>query len=211
MKTKFHIEITQKALADHFSENALKKITVANIKQDRIANLIGKDHIHFDGSTFKKGFEYIAAQEALVYKYIELSDFDPAREAFGRILHSWQDFYSHSNYIDLWLNTHQNYPPEEILIEDPKIINHLNLKSGKNYGLMEFIVMIPGLSYLFKPLMPVDSHARMNLDNPSSGPSFAYAYSAAFKQTQKTYEQIIHQLNKMNASQDMIILFKDHQ
>lgn len=211
MKTKFHIEVTRKALEDQFSEQALKKIIFANIKQDRIAYLIGHDHIHFDGSAFKQGFEYISTQEELVYKHIELSDFDRAREAFGRMLHSWQDFFSHSNYIDLWLNIHQNYPPEEILSDDPKIINHPNLKSGKNYGLMEFIVMIPGLSHLFKPLMPVDSHARMNLDSPSCGPFFAYVYSAAFKRTQKTYDQIIHQLIKMNASQDVIILFKDQQ
>jgi len=209
MQTKYHIEITRRALEDHFSDKALKQIISANIRQDRIAYMLGHDHIHFDGSAFEEGFQYISSQEDLILKHIKLADFDHAREAFGRIIHSWQDFYSHSNYISLWLSKHQNSPPEAIDINDPMILNHPKFESGKNYGVIEFIAMIPGISRLIKPLMPPDSHAEMNLDAPSSGTDFAYAYWAALKQTCAVYDDIIQQLIGRNFNQNTINQFKD--
>ena len=209
MQTKYHIEITRRALESHFSDKALKQIINANIRQDRISNMLGHDHIHFDGSAFEVGFQYISTQQALIYKNIELSDFDHARKAFGRIIHSWQDFYSHSNYIPLWLSEHKNCLPESIVINDPIILNHPIFGSGKNYGLIEFIALVPGLSRLIKPLMPPDSHAKMNLDSPSSGTHFAYAYWAALKQTCAVYDDIIQHLISRNFNQNIISHFKD--
>lgn len=209
MHTKFHIEITQKALEDHFSDPTLKAIIKANIRQDRISNAFGHDHIHFDGSAFEKGFQYIALQELLIYKHLDCLDFELAREAFGRMIHSWQDFYSHSNYIKLWLDHHQNLPPESIAIDDHKIMNHPDLISGKNYGLIEFIAMLPGLSRLILPLMPADSHAKMNLDQPSSSPNFDYAYWAALKRTCMVYEHISQELIRRDVNENIISQFKD--
>jgi hypothetical protein len=209
MQTKYHIEITRRALEDYFSDKALKQIISANIRQDRISYMLGHDYIHFDGSAFEEGFQYISSQEDLINKHIEVANYDQARDAFGRIIHSWQDFYSHSNYILLWKRGNQNSPPESIDINDPMIINHPEFESGKNYGVIEFIAMIPGLSGLITPLMPPDSHAMMNLDAPSSGTDFAYAYWAALKQTCAVYEDIIQQLISRNFNQNIISLFKD--
>lgn len=209
METKYHIEITRKALADQFSENALTKIIKANIKQDRISYMLGHDYIHVDGSAFEESFEYISTQEKLIYTNMMSSNYVEAREAFGRLLHTWQDFYSHSNYISLWLANHQNCPPEDIIMDDPEIINHPQLQSGKNYGLIEFLSMLPVISNLIIQLMPPDSHARMNLDGPSSSPKFSYAYWAALKRTKKAYEQINQQLMDMRASENIISHFND--
>lgn len=209
MQTKYHIEITRKALENHFSDLALKAIIKANIRQDRISYSFGHDHIHFDGSAFDKGFQYISRQEQLIYKHIGCLDYELAREAFGRMIHSWQDFYSHSNYIKLCLNHHQNPSPESIIFDDPKIMNHPDLISGKNYGLIEFIALLPGVSRLILPLMPSDSHARMNLDQPSSSPNFIYAYWAALKRTCKVYDHIIQELLRRDVKQNIISHFKD--
>jgi hypothetical protein len=210
MNTKYHIEITRKALESHFSNKALERIITANIRQDRLAYMLGHDHIHFDGSAFNAGFRYIADQEKLLLKHLTLAEYHQAQESFGRMLHSWQDLYSHSNYVQLWLQTNTHQPPEAIVANNPDIINHPNFESGKNYGLIEFIAMIPVISTLINHWMPSDSHAKMNLDSPSSGPNFPYAYFAAYKATQAAFENLMEKINQMSQSQNITIHFKEN-
>jgi len=209
MKTKYHVEITQSALQDYFSERALETIIQANIKQDQLAFQFGHDHIHFDSSAFDDGFNYIADQEQHILQHLDHSQFDQARCAFGRLLHSWQDFFSHSNYVRIWRCNHPDDPPEAIQIDERSIFHHPDLKSGKNYGVIEFIVMLPILSTLMSPLMPPDSHARMNLDSPSQNKDFAYAYWAAYKATRNAYQNLIQDLNTALLSEDIINRFKE--
>ena len=190
MKTKYHIEITQKALSDQFSEEALGDVIQGNIRQDKIRNQFGHDYIHFDGSAFEAGFDYLKQQEQAIIDHLRQDHFSAARLVFGRVTHSWQDFYSHSNYVRLWIEKAENLPPEEIVINDPMIMNHPELKSGENYGLIEFIALIPPFSKWIKPTMPQDSHARMNLDVPDAGECFVYAYAAALKQTVKAFQEL---------------------
>jgi len=88
-------------------------------------------------------------------------------------------------------------------------MNHPDLKSGKNYGIIEFVAMLPGLSKIIKPVMPVDSHAQMNFDSPKSGPLFKYAYWAALKRTKDVYDQLIKELRSLNVNKQSIQNFKD--
>ena len=191
MKTKYHIEITTKALSDKFTEKALGDVIQGNIQQDRIKNQFGHDYIHFDGSAFETGFSYLMQQKQDLIDHLSHDYFTAARFRFGRITHSWQDFYSHSNYVKLWRETAGNIPPEEIVINDPIIMDHPELKSGKNYGLIEFFALIPPFSKWIKPIMPEDSHAKMNLDGPEVGEYFAFAYHAALKQTVCAFQELM--------------------
>lgn len=209
METKYHIEITQKALEGDLSKQALERTIKANIRQDRVANMLGHDHIHFDGSAFNAGFRYIADQEKLLIDFVKQAKYDQAQEAFGRMIHSWQDLYSHSNYVQLWRQAHPHHPPEEITVNDPDIINNSIFASGKNYGLVEFLALLPIISALVKPWMPPDSHAKMNLDSPSAGPDFQFAYWAAYRATQAAYKNLIIKLNEMDPSQNMTKNFKE--
>lgn len=211
MHTKYHIQITERALEKELSKSALATIITANIRQDRISHSIGHDHIHFDGSAFDQGFQYITNQENVFIKCISSFNFECARQALGRMIHSWQDFYSHSNYIKLWLDLNKNSAPESIVTDDPVIMNHPKLQSGKNYGVIEFIAMLPGFSRLIRPLMPGDSHARMNLDQPSSSPLFIYAYWAAFKKTKLIYDGLTQKLISSNYDPKVISAFKGQQ
>ena len=211
MKTKYHQEITHTALQSYFSEQALDTIIQANIKQDRIKYQIGHDYIHFDGSAFARGFGYIQEQEAQIIANAKSSDYDLARQAFGRITHSWQDFYSHSNYVFLWMDRHPEMPPEEISDSDPLIFKHPDLASGKNYGLLELLATLPISSTLINPFMPKDSHAKMNLDSPSSNLHFAYAYWAAYRATESAYQNIIRQMETLPNHTVVIQHFKDKQ
>lgn len=190
MKSRYHLEITQKALDPYFAQDALQIILKANIGQDKIKYQFGHPYFHFDSNSFNAGFAYIETQEQQIIEGITQGNYRHAREALGRITHTWQDFYSHSNYIKLWINDHPNANPEDIDPEDPVYINHPDLISGNVYAL-DFLALVPGLSKLIKPLMPDDSHAKMNLDSPTSGPLFAFNYQTALKRTRLVYERVI--------------------
>lgn len=64
--------------------------------------------------------------------------------------------------------------------------------------------MIPVISRMIKPLMPLDSHAQMNLDGPDTGPLFAYAYWAALKRSVSVFNGIMVQLSEKDISQKQI-------
>jgi len=207
MKTKYHVEITQSVLKNYFSQEILEKIIRANIQQDRVKNQFGHDYIHFDGSAFSEGFSYIKEQKAKLLKSVEDSDYQTARAALGRILHSWQDFYSHSNYVQLWYQKEGRIDVEEIDHKDLDIFNSTELKSGKNYGLIELFALLPGLSRLIKPFMPEDSHAKMNLDSPKSGPFFNYAYTAAKRRTKHVLDALLEEMQYKNTKIELIKAF----
>ena len=207
MKTKYHIEITRKALADYFSEHALRDVVQGNIRQDRIRNQFDHDHIHFDGSAFGSGFDYLERQKQSVIDSINIEAYNSARQSLGRVTHSWQDFYSHSNYVRLWLADHAELAPAEIEINKPEIISHPDLKSGKNYGLLDFLAMIPGISRLIKPHMPDDSHAAMNLDSFEAGELFHFVYQAALKQTHSVFKDLKFEMERRRIPQEKIATF----
>jgi hypothetical protein len=207
MRTKYHIEITQNVLQEYFSQENLEKIVRSNIQQDRVKNQIGHDYIHFDGSAFSEGFSYIEEHEAKLFRAIEDSDFKTARAVLGKILHSWQDFYSHSNYVQLWYQKEDRLDAEEIDHNDLEIFNSPELQSGKNYGLFELFALLPGLSKIIKPLMPEDSHAKMNLDSPKSGPFFNYAYTAAKRRTKHVLDALLEEMQYKNTKIELIKAF----
>lgn len=209
MKSNYHNEITRLALENQFSEQALKTIIEANIKQDRICYQIGHDHIHFDGSAFESGFLYLDEQEKFLLQQLQNDKSSHAWKALGRITHSWQDFFSHSNYVQLWAENHQDLLAEDIVVDDPDILNHPDLTSGKSYVAIELLIMIPGLKALINPFIPKDSHAYMNLDSPSSGQFFNFAYWAALKATRVAYEKISQKIIHVDHSGKMLDQFKD--
>jgi hypothetical protein len=190
MKSKYHREMTQNALGDIFSETALNTILRANVWQDRPNNQFGHDYIHFDGSAFEAGLSYIEQQKDLIITCLKIDQIKKARKAFGQITHTWQDFYSHSNYVKLWLEANSDARPEDIDPSDPAILNSKDLMSGKNYGLMEFVSMLPLISKWLIPKMPADSHARMNMDDPSTGSLFPYGIAAGEKRTAQLWQEV---------------------
>ena len=174
-------------------------------------NQFGHDYIHFDGSEFKAGFEYISNQKQAVMEGIQTGGFSFARRSLGRLTHTWQDFYSHSNYVKLWLSKKGRSRPDEIDFYDPDLINHPKLRSGKSYGLIELFAMLPLVSKWIKPHMPADSHARMNLDSPSSGDLFEFVFMAALKQTTATFEQLMGQIIHLDVKKEAIRSFLGKQ
>lgn len=189
MLTQYHIEMTREALGDFFSERALQIITNANINQDRLAGQFGHDEFHFDNNAIDKGNRYINEQRGYVVASMLLPTL-PDWYAFGRLLHSAQDFYAHTNYVTLWLDSKINTPhtPPEIDPLQKDLMQSPNLRSGKTYLPFELMYFIKPLRSLALKILPKDSHAWMNLDEPEKGFKFDYAIRAAVKRTRHEFE-----------------------
>jgi len=192
MLTEYHIEIMFESLGDHLGARPLGVTTTANIKQDQIRGQVGHDEYHFDNNAFAKTHAYIEAQRALVGSSLREKDVMSAWRAFGRMTHTVQDFYAHSNYITLWLDRFDGQappPPPEVDPLDPGLLNSPDLRSGKTYYPFEFLYFIHATRAFSLRFLPKDSHAWMNLDSPAQGFKFEYAMQAAIKRTRIEYEK----------------------
>ncbi|XP_060941924.1 von Willebrand factor A domain-containing protein 7-like [Limanda limanda] len=56
---------------------------------------------HFDNEEFTKGKKLITSGLSAVKANNKLQNFEAARKTLGRLLHSLQDFYSHSNWVEM--------------------------------------------------------------------------------------------------------------
>jgi hypothetical protein len=207
MLKPYHIEMTRLAVGENFSSKALEKITDANLYQDRIPAQIGHDEYHFDGSAFEKSYQYVEEQRALTTSSLLANNAPSAWSAFGRLTHAVQDFYAHSNYVDLWLSCQSDDAvpaPSAIDPLVPDLINASALRSGKIYLPLEAFYHFHWLRPLLLRILPRDSHAWMNLDSPKQGPNFEYAFQAAVKRTKIEFEKTTKDL-----PEDLFVLFVD--
>lgn len=190
MLIPIHEEMTREALGEHFSPRALEIIIAANRKQDAIRGQIGHDEFHFDNNAIEKGLRYINEQRGFVLASLLSPGVLSAWIAFGRLTHTAQDFYSHTNYISLWLDQHPGTPPTppEIDPVQKSLLRSPSLRSGKIYLPMDALYFVPFLRKFALKLLPEDSHGKMNLDSPAQGPRFEYARAAAVKRTQHEFD-----------------------
>ncbi len=205
MLTEYHIEIMFESLGDHLGTRALGVMTNANVNQDRLAGQFWHDEYHFDNNAFEKTYNYIEEQRALTVDSLKKKDAMSAWAAFGRMTHTVQDFYAHSNYVTLWLDRFEGNtppPPGDIDPLHPDLIHSPDLRSGKTYPPLEWLYYVKRLRRYVLPLIPRDSHAWMNLDSPAQGFKFDYAMHAAIKRTRIEYEKTLSGL-----SRDLIGLF----
>ena len=207
MLKRYHLEILQKSIGATVSERALEAIGAANIGQDVIRGQFGHDEYHFDSNAFAPSYAYIEENRAEIKPALAAGDTASAWAAFGRLSHTAQDFYAHSNYLRLWLAQFDegNAPPvPEVAHADPNFLQHPELCSGKLYYPLELFSYIPALKKYILPRLPRDSHAWMNLDTPEQGLLFDYAIAAAVKRTDDEWQK-----TKVLLSEDEIALFTD--
>lgn len=194
MKTQYHRIITTQALSPHFSQNALETVIAANLGQDIWRYQLGHDYFHYDNNSFAAGDAYIDDLRCSVVDALQRGDTVPARESFGRLTHTAQDFYAHSNYIALWRESHPEAPPDETDPMLAALLSDSRLRSGRIYYPLEAFSFIAALKPYIVHLLPRDSHAWMNIDDPSC-PNFDYAYAAAVKRTELEFERICQVLS----------------
>ena len=107
---KSHEKITNEAITEldqeFFGNNkptstmeaAIKEIVRANEKVDDDQKTAAK---HFDGESLPEGQGLILDLRESVIMALQKNDADGARTALGRALHTIQDFYSHTNWVEL--------------------------------------------------------------------------------------------------------------
>jgi hypothetical protein len=185
MLIPIHEEMTCEALGAHFSQRALEVILAANRKQDALSGQIGHDEFHFDNNAIERGMAYVNEQRGLVIASLLSPGVLSAWVAFGRLIHTVQDFYSHTNYVSLWLDAHDDTPPAPSEIDPVRkdLIESQKLHSGRIYLPLDALYFIPFLRNFSLGLLPKDSHGWMNLDSPKQGVRFEYARAAAIKRT----------------------------
>ena len=118
-----------------------------------------------------------------------------AWRAFGRLSHTVQDLYAHSNYVDLWLANcdGRNPGPDKIDPLDPGLLSDPWLHSGKVNYLFDALQFFNLLKPSMLKFTSHDSHTRMNLDGPNR-PNFPYAFAAAVKRTQLEFTKMADSL-----------------
>jgi hypothetical protein len=185
-----HDEMTIEALGSRFSPRALEIILAANRKQDSLRNQIGHDEIHFDNNAIEAGNRYIVEQRGHVIASLLSPGVLSAWIAFGRLTHTAQDFYSHTNYVALWLDQFNGTPPppSEIDPVQKSLLQSPKLHSGKIHFPLDVLYFIPFLRNFALSHLPDNSHGKMNLDSPAQGEKFAYARAAAVKRTVYEFE-----------------------
>ncbi len=198
MIAHYHRQITTDALGKHFRPQALEIIIQGNLHQDDLKYLLGAyPHYHFDDNAFDRTYAYLAEQNEVIFSTLAANlPLPPAWEAFGKITHTLQDFYAHSNYVQRWLAQFPDTPPdpEDIPPLLPDLLSQPHLRSGRVLISLEILGMIPVVGHLLRPFFPADTHIRMNLDQPKSGPLFPYAYVAARKRTEEAFKTLTEQI-----------------
>lgn len=190
MLVPVHEEMTLEALGSRFSPRALEVILAANRKQDSLRNQIGHDEIHFDNNAIEAGKRYLVEQRGLVIASLLSPGVISAWIAFGRLTHTAQDFYAHTNYVALWLNQFEGAQPAppEIDPVQPSLIQSSSLHSGKIHFPLDVLYFVPFLRRFALAFLPDNSHGKMNLDSHEQGERFAYARAAAVKRTVYEFE-----------------------
>lgn len=194
MYSKYHHLITTKALNEHFSPTALQVIIKANIYTDNGISNVWHPEQHFTENTIETSLAYIEGQRDKVVSALQNEHpVSQAWQAFGRLLHTAQDFYAHSNYVQLWVSQfmHEFPPPAEIKALDPAILDSPKLYTARAYRSVGTLGNLPVVGRWLCPFLPPDAHARMNLDGAGRGPLFAYAFTAATKRTAYEFNKTI--------------------
>lgn len=199
MDAQYHQHIMQQALGARVSAPALAAMLHANLGQDSLSGLL-RGEFHFDDSAFDAALVYV---EECRRAAAHAADAPTAWAAFGRLSHGVQDFYAHSNYVQLWADMQTLIPgekdhdraklppPAKMKALEPYLLHHPKLRSGRVYLPLEALWFFPVCQPLLKRVLPKDSHASMNLDKPSAGPLFPYALEAATQRTIVEFERTL--------------------
>jgi hypothetical protein len=192
-----HVDMMHAALDGWVSTRALKVMIEANVGVDAIWNQVGRHELHFDDNAFEKSYRYMDEQRNLIRPALEAGEPEHAWRAFGRLTHTAQDFYSHSNYIDLWMAGHppgSSPPADSIEPLDEALLNNPGLRSGRINLPLEILAYLPVVGSWVERIAPHDAHASMHLDSAARGPKFEYAFQAAVKRTRREFDQHVQAL-----------------
>ncbi|XP_063794125.1 von Willebrand factor A domain-containing protein 7 isoform X2 [Pseudophryne corroboree] len=80
---------------------SLRQIVSANANMDFLNGTRNDPIRHFDSERVKQGNSLLLRSREDLVRNIQAKEYEGARETLGQILHSLQDFYSHTNWVEL--------------------------------------------------------------------------------------------------------------
>jgi hypothetical protein len=203
MNARYHVEMTQGVLAKHFTPGALREVVLANVGQDSLRGLFGIDaHRHCCDPDLAHSWAYVDAEHALIEDLAaRRGPIAQQRAALGRLLHTVQDFYAHTNYVDLWLTRYGLAETDRIDGLDDGLIGSPELRVGEWIFWRDSLYYIPVVGRLLRRIwLPAGSHEAMNLDSPAQGPRFSLALSTASQRTRMEYRRALRAIGRVGGS-----------
>ena len=80
---------------------------------------------HFDSEQFEAGQNRLIDFRRMALSLIQSNEHNNARKFTGRLLHTLQDFYSHTNWIENWIGEVDTITPYHVLGETDKMIENV--------------------------------------------------------------------------------------
>jgi hypothetical protein len=189
MEWKYHRLITHEAIGEFFDPAGMQTIIKGNLSQDRPIKILLHPYRHVDDGLFAAAETYIRQEREQAVSLMAQGRRRQALLCFGRLLHTRQDFYAHSNWVALWVTRHggpeRNRPADVDICTDP--VAEEELRSGKAAIHWFIACHLPLIGPWFAERAPADTHEAMNLDHPGRGPLFPFAVAAATKHTRQEF------------------------
>jgi hypothetical protein len=131
-----------------FSAEALSVITSGNVDNDLAANNIPE--LHADEERLLGSFRYVLGQRARIARAARSGDFTEAQEDLGSALHTIQDFYAHTSWIE---GGHTGLAPLTQLTDPPEFSNIIgNQTTCTHFGLVPAAPFAPLTSGWFQAI-----------------------------------------------------------
>jgi len=193
MNAEYHIQVTTESVGAHFTSAALEDIIRANLATDEGLNQL-RFARHFDNDLFTQGWAFVESEQRRLRMLARAGgETLEMRVAFGQLCHTVQDFYSHSNYVELWLEKNggrATISTEDIVSNEADVLGHPRLRSGHFKLWRDLPFHFKSTRGFMRRLwVPNDSHEAMHLDHPGRGPLFPYSLVAARKHTAYEFER----------------------
>jgi hypothetical protein len=206
MLSRYHVEMTTQAIGAFFTPASLREITRANVGQDSLPSMFGVDaHRHVCDCTVSDSFDYINEEHAFIAELAQTPGHESIqRAALGRLLHTVQDFYAHTNYITLWLaekGSAERVDATGMDGLDPHILTHPSLQIAQWLTWREPFYYVPGVGHLLRWFwLPAQSHEAINLDSPSRGSHFHLATAVACQRTRAEYARAVKAIRRVGGA-----------
>ena len=193
MNAEYHIQVTTDSVGAHFASAALEDVIRANLATDEGLNQL-RFARHFDNDMFTRGWAFVRSEQKRLLMLAHVGgEALEMRLAFGQLCHTVQDFYSHSNYVELWLDKNggrARNSTEDIVSNESDIMEHPRLRSGHFKLWRDLLFHFKSTRRLMRRLwIPNGSHEAMHLDHPGRGPLFPYSLVAARQHTTHEFER----------------------
>ncbi len=218
-----HDQITRSALGKAgFKEASLKFIDKSCYGQDVVGTpAFTESKRHFDDCELKASHDYVESCYLDIDKHVcaagkNSADKKSVLKSFGELLHTVQDFYSHSNYVELALKRNSALRPDAIPLVDWQSLVSPNaaLRTGHFYYVAindneEFApgtLGMPTATTRDEVISKLIQHSQLT-PGTKYLPSKDYAKQSTFAQkidytTDKQYSYPHRDLNKDNAGTD---------